>query len=141
MLMPPPTHATTSPPFRDRHKKPHHQTPHATTTNGPPNPQHPLLSHPAPPAAAPAEPYALHSPAAVRQHLRGLGDQEVLRLHTSGTTQRIQAITLVQAATLGEGIRDFFFDAFLHVARHDRTPLADPQGTESGCPPSTGGDT
>ena len=30
--------------------------------------------------------------------------QEVLRLHTSGTTQRIGVITLVQAATLGEGV-------------------------------------
>ena len=68
----------------------------------------------------------MHNPAAVRQHLRGLGDQEVLRLHTSGTTKGIRAITLVQAATLGEGVRDFLFDPFLHVARHDRPPLAGP---------------
>ena len=93
-----------------------------------PKPNHPLPSHPAPPAAAPAEPYALHNPAAVQQHIRGLGDQEVLRLHTSGTTQRTQAITLVQAASLGDGVRDFLFDAFLHVAQHDRPPLATPDG-------------
>ena len=99
----------------------------------PPQPTAPPPSHPAPPAAAPAEPYALHNPAAVRQHLRGLGDQEVLRLHTSGTTQRIRAITLVQAATLGEGVRDFLFDAFLHVARHDRHPRAT-SGGESAPP-------
>ena len=59
----------------------------------------PRASQPAPPAAAPAEPYALHNPAAVRQHLRGLGDQEVLRLHTSDTNQRIRVTTLVQAPT------------------------------------------
>ena len=59
----------------------------------------------------------------------------MLRLHTSGTTQRIRAITLVQAATLGEGVRDFLFDAFLHVARHDRPPLAIPDGES---PPPTG---
>ena len=91
-----------------------------------PQPTPPPQSHPAPPAAAPAEPYALHNPAAVRQHLWGLGDQEVLRPHTFGTTQRIQAITLVQAASLGEGVRDFLFDSFLHVDRHDRPPLATP---------------
>ena len=95
-----------------------------------------------------AEPYALHNAAAVRQHLQGLRDQAVLRLCTSGTTQRIRATTLVQAATLGEGVRDFLFDAFLHVARHDRPPLATPDGESppprgagSGCPPSTRGDT
>ena len=92
-------------------------------------------SQPAPPAAAPAKPYVLHNPEAVRQHLRGLGDQEVLRLHTSGTTQRIRAATLVQAATLVEGVRDFLFDAFLQVARHDRPQLADPDGES---PPPTG---
>ena len=106
-----------------------------TTVTTPPKPHHPPHSHSAPPAAAPAEPYALHNPAALRQHLRGLRDQEVLRLHTSGTTQRIWAITLVQAATLGEGVRDFLFDAFLHVARHNRPPLATPDGES---PPPTG---
>ena len=73
----------------------------------------------------------------------------MLRLHTSGTTQRIQANTLVQAATLGEGVRDFLFDAFLHVARHDRPPRATPDGESpppTGSriwvpPPSTGADT
>ena len=50
------------------------------------------------------------------------------RLDTSGTTQRIWAATLVQAATLGQGIRDFVLEAFLHVARHQRTPLATPDG-------------
>ena len=59
----------------------------------------------------------------------------MLRLHTSGITQRIRAITLVQAATLGEGVRYFLFDAFLHVARHDRPPDATPDGES---PPSTG---
>ena len=73
-------------------------------TTTPPKPIPPPPSHPALPAAAPAEPYALHNPEAVRQHLRGLREPEVLRLHTSGTTQRIQAATLVQAATLGEGV-------------------------------------
>ena len=48
----------------------------------------------------------------------------MLCLRTSGTTQRIRATTLVQVATLGEGVRDFLFDAFLHVARHDRPPRA-----------------
>ena len=48
----------------------------------------------------------------------------MLRFHTSGTTQRIRAATLVQAATLREGVRDFLFDAFLHVARHDRVLFA-----------------
>ena len=95
----------------------------------PPKPTPPPPSHTAPPAAAPAEPYAVHNPAAVLQHLRGLGDQEVLRLHTSGTTERIQA------ATLGRGVRDFLFDAFVHVARHDRPPLATPDGES---PPLTG---
>ena len=94
----------------------------------PPHPAPTPPSHPAPPAAAPAEPYALHNAAAVRQHLQGLGDQEVLRPHTSGTTQRIRKTTLVQAATLDEGVRDFLFDAFPHVARHDRPPLATPDG-------------
>ena len=50
----------------------------------------------------------------------------MLRLCTSGTTQRIWATTLVQAATLGEGVRDFLCDAFSHVARQDRPPLATP---------------
>ena len=44
------------------------------------------------------------------------------------STQRIRATTLVQADTVGEGVRDFLFDAFLHVARHDRPPLATPDG-------------
>ena len=52
----------------------------------------------------------------------------MLRPHTSGTTKHIRATTLVQAATLGEGARDFLFDAFLHVVRHDRRPLATPDG-------------
>ena len=52
----------------------------------------------------------------------------MLRLHTSGTPQRMGGTILVQAATLGEGVRDFLFDAFLHVARHHRPPLATPDG-------------
>ena len=132
---PPPTRTTTSPPSRGHQEKPHYQTPQATTTTTPPNPHQPPQSQPAPPAAASAEPYALHNPAAVRQHLRGLGDQEVLRLHTCGTTQRIRTATLLQAATLGEGVRDFLFDAFLHVARLDRPALATPDGEN---PPPTG---
>ena len=59
----------------------------------------------------------------------------MLCLRTSGTTQRIRATTLVQAAILGEGVRDFLFDAFLHVARHDRPPCATPDGKS---PPPTG---
>ena len=59
----------------------------------------------------------------------------MLRLYTSGTTQQIRAATLVQAATLGEGVRDFLFNAFLHVARHNRPPLATPDGAS---PPPTG---
>ena len=59
----------------------------------------------------------------------------MLCLRTSGTTQRIRATTLVQAATLGEGVRDFLFDAFLHVARHDRPPPAIPDGES---PPPAG---
>ena len=59
----------------------------------------------------------------------------MLHLHTSGTAQRIRAITLVQAATLGEGVQDFLSDAFLHVARHDRPPRAAPDGES---PPPTG---
>ena len=59
----------------------------------------------------------------------------MLRHHTSGTTQRIRAATLVGAATLREGVRDFDFDAFLHVARHDRPLLATADGESQ---PSTG---
>ena len=135
------TPTTANPPSRGHQEKPHHQTPNATTTTTPPNPHHPPPSHPAPPAAAPAEPYALQNPEAVRQHLRGLRDQEVLGLHTSGAIQRIRAATLVPAASLGEGVLDFLFDAFLHVARHDRAALATPDGesppptgAKSGCP-------
>ena len=59
----------------------------------------------------------------------------MLRLRIFGTTRRIRATTLVQAATLGEGVRDFLFDAFLHVARHDGPPMATPDGES---PPPTG---
>ena len=59
----------------------------------------------------------------------------MLRLHTSGTMQRIRATSPVQAANLGEGVRDFLSDAFHHVARHDRPPLATP---DSESPPPTG---
>ena len=59
----------------------------------------------------------------------------MLCLRTSGTSTRIRAATLVQAATLGEGVRNFLFDAFLHVARHDRPPRATPDGES---PPPTG---
>ena len=59
----------------------------------------------------------------------------MLCLRTSGTSTRIRAATLVQAATLGEGVRDFLFDAFLHVARHDRPRRATPDGES---PPPTG---
>ena len=58
----------------------------------------------------------------------------MLRLRTSGTTQRIRATTLVRATTLGEGVREFLFDAFVYVARHDRPPLATP---DSESPPPT----
>ena len=130
MLMPPPTHTASPPTPRPPQEAP---SPDPTRDNDdrPPQPTPPPPSHPAPPA----EPYALHNPAAVRHHLRGLWDQEVLRLHTSGTTQRIRATTLVQAATLGEGVRDFLFDAFLHVSRHNRPPLATSDGES---PPLTG---
>ena len=126
--MPRPTHTTASPHSRGHQEKPHHQTPHATTTTTPLRPKPSSPSHPAPPAAAWAEPYTLHNPAEVQQHPPGLKDQEVLRLHTSGTTQRIRASTLVQAATLWGGVRDFLFEAFLHVARHNRPTLATPDG-------------
>ena len=112
---PPPTHTTASPPSRGHQGKPHHQTPQATTTTPNPQPTPPPSPRPAPPAAAPADPYARHNPAAMPQHLRHL-DQEVLRLHTSGTTQRIRAANLVQAATLGNGVWDLLFNAFLHAA-------------------------
>ena len=59
----------------------------------------------------------------------------MLCFRPSGTTQRIRATTLVQAATLGEGVRDFLFDAFLHVARQDRSPRATPDGES---PPPAG---
>ena len=59
----------------------------------------------------------------------------MLYLRTSGTSTPIQAATLVQAATLGEGVRDFLFDAFLQVARHERPPRATPDGES---PPPTG---
>ena len=59
----------------------------------------------------------------------------MLYLRTSGTSTPIRAATLVQAATLGEGVRDFLFDAFLHVARHERPPRATPDGES---PPPTG---
>ena len=59
----------------------------------------------------------------------------MLRLHTSGTTQHIRANTLVEAATLEEGVRDFLFNAFLRVARHDRPSRATPDGES---PPPTG---
>ena len=52
----------------------------------------------------------------------------MLRLHTTDTTQRILAATLVQTAKLGEGVRDFLFDAFLNVVRHERPPRATPDG-------------
>ena len=55
----------------------------------------------------------------------------MLRLRTSGTSQRIWMTTLVEAATLGEGVRDFHFDAFLHFAGHHRPPLATPDGGSS----------
>ena len=35
---------------------------------------------------------------------------------------------LVGAATLGEGVQDFLYNTFLHVARHNRPPLAMPDG-------------
>ena len=60
----------------------------------------------------------------------------MLRLRTSGTTQRIRATSLVQAATVGEGVPGLLFDAFLHIARHDRPPLATPDG-ESPPPPGS----
>ena len=110
-------------------------TPERDNDDQPPQPTPAPPSNPAPPAAAPAEPYALHNPAAVRQHLRALGEQDVLCLRTSGTSTRIWAATLVQAAILGEGVRGFLFDAFLHVARHDRPPRATP---DSESPPPTG---
>ena len=59
----------------------------------------------------------------------------MLRPRTSGTTKCIRATTLVQAAALGEGVRNFLFNAFLHVARHDRPPLVTPDGES---PPPTG---
>ena len=61
----------------------------------------------------------------------------MLCLHTSGTTQGIQAATLVRAATLGEGVRGFLLNASLHVARHDRLPLATSDG-EGPPPPGSG---
>ena len=59
----------------------------------------------------------------------------MLCLRTSGTSTRIRAAALVQAATLGEGVPDFLFDAFLHVAGHDCPPRATPDGES---PPPTG---
>ena len=116
---PPPTHTTTSPPSRGQQGKPHHQIPHATTTTTIPNPHHP-------PRHAPDH-QPLHRPSPTPS-TSPQQDQEALRLHTSGTTQHIRASTLVQAADLGEGVRDFLFDAFLHVARQERPQLATPDG-------------
>ena len=62
----------------------------------------------------------------------------MLCLRTSGTSTRIRATTLVQAATLGGGVREILFDAFLHVARHDRPPRATQDG-ESPPPPGSRG--
>ena len=49
----------------------------------------------------------------------------MLRLHTSGISQRIRAATLVQAATLGKAVRDFLSGAFLHAGAElrKRVPL------------------
>ena len=73
----------------------------------------------------------------------------MLHIPFSGTTQRIRAATLIQAATLGEGVRDLLLNAFIHVAQNERPWLAipdgecppPPKGTASGCPSLTGGDT
>ena len=72
----------------------------------------------------------------------------MLYLRTSGTSTPIRAATLVQAATLGEGVRDFLFDAS-STSPDTSAPDAPPQtararpprGAGSGCPPSTVGDT
>ena len=123
-----------SPSPRGHGGKPHHQTLHATTTTATPADTTPLAKSRAT-SRRTSRALHLHNPAAIPQHLRVLGDQEVLRLHTSATTQRIWLATLVQAATLGEGVRDFLYDAFLHVARPERPPLATP---ESKSPPPEG---
>ena len=135
MSMPPPTHATANPPSRGRRKRPHHRTPRATTMTTPPNPHHP--PHHTPHHQLPHRPSL--TPCTTPQRTaappggRGTGRRAVPP--HSGTSTPIRAATLVQAATLGEGVRDFLFDAFLHVARHERPPRATPDGES---PPPTG---
>ena len=143
-----PTHTTTSPASRGHQEKPHHQTPHATMTTTPPNPHHPphSIPHHQPPHWPSPTPY--RTP---QRYGSTSGGSETRRCYASTPPAPPNASrhpTLVQATTLGEGVRDFLFDAFLHVARHVHPPLATrdgesppPTGTESGCPASTGGDT
>ena len=87
--MPPPTNTTASPPSRGRQKKPHYRISHTTTTTTPPNSHHPPQHTPHHKPPHRPNPTPCTTPAAVQQHLRGPGDQEVLRLHTSGTLGRL----------------------------------------------------
>ena len=67
--------------------------------------------------------------------------REKVQLRYLGSRQSIRAGTLIQAATLGESVRNFLYGAFLDVARHQHPPMRHPdgkhppppQGTASGC--------
>ena len=50
----------------------------------------------------------------------------MLQHHCSGNCMDIRMATLVQAATVGKGVKDILFDDFLHTAKHEHPPPTGP---------------
>ena len=134
--MPPPTPATANPPSRDCHKRPRHRTQRATTTTTPPNPHHPPnhTPHNRPPHRPNPTPYT------TPQRYGSTSGESGNRKSCCASAPPAPAPASgrppwSRRPPLGEDVRDFLFDAFLHIARHDRPPRAIP---DSERPPPTG---
>ena len=154
---PPPPAASSTPPHENAYIIPTPQPPTGAPVHGPllprpprdttsPNRSHASIDYPPPPAAAHTTTLTTRNKTRCRTsranhhpHSRQPPCRETVppsrgraqrsaAICCSGSSQPIRAGTLVQAATLGKGVRDFLYNSFLYSARQDGPPCATPDG-------------
>ena len=148
MSMPPPTHTTASTPSRGRQKKPHPQTPHATTSTTPPqptptphhSPHHHPPHRPNPTPCTTPQRYGSTfgdsgtrrcCPSTPRAPPRASGRPRWSRRPLWGKASENSSSTPSSTSP----------DTTAPHSPPQTARARPPRGTESGCPPLTGGDT